>query len=397
MLYADCVRSPAFAAVDQVKQHIDAGLSNLAQDIRELRTTVTTMRRMSVAPSNTLLSPDPHTSPTLVKPSEQQYHDTAQKVLRMKRAGSVNNIAAIDAGAPPPPVVEVSSPTTSVSGAAADQRVVATLKTQHDEVQNLRREIGVLRQVYVDFANQTKTLFGELRVQTGRVQTIAATKLSVDRSFVVAGITKLEAETTDVIVQGDEVQDSIDQMKADFLRGVRITPGQLSETAAKLSLVTRKRRELADWAGAEKPRWKELWSTELENVINEEKTVKDQEGFLAELKEDLEEVTVMFKNIQQAAKVKSAAPKAVRDYVPPAPSEDHQGLSTVLLEVRSLNPNPERRLEAIERAEKERQRKNENRTDEFADELGHFVTGSKLRKSGGFEETERVRQVSGAV
>lgn len=378
-----------------MKQHIDAGLSNLAQDIRELRTTVTTMRRMSTSPGNTLLSPDPHTSPTLAKPSERQYQDTAQKVLRMKRAGSVNNIAAIDAGSPAP-AVEVTSPTTSVSGAAADQKVVTTLKAQHDEVQGLRREIGVLRQVYVDFANQTKTLFGELRVQTSRVQTIAATKLSVDRSFVVAGISKLEAETTDVIVQGDEVQDSIDQMKADFLRGVRITPGQLSETAAKLSLVTRKRRELADWAGAEKPRWKELWSTELENVINEEKTVKDQEGFLAELKEDLEEVTVMFKNIQQAAKVKSAAPKAVRDYVPPAPSEDHQGLSTVLLEVRSLNPNPEKRLEAIERAEKERQRKNENRTDEFADELGNFVGGGKLRKSGGFEETERVRMVSRA-
>ena len=376
-----------------MKQHIDAGLSNLAQDIRELRTTVTSMRRLSVSPGNTLLSPDPHTSPTLAKPSERQYHDTAQKVLRMKRAGSVHHIAAVDSSANTP-TVEVSSPTTSVSGAAADQKVVTTLKTQHEEVQNLRREIGVLRQVYVDFANQTKTLFGELRTQNNRVQSIAGTKLSADRSFGAAGIAKLESETADVIVKGDEVQDAIDQMKSDFLRGMRISPSHVSEVATKLAAVTRKRKEVADWGVAEKPSWKLMWSNELANIIEEERVVKEQEGFLAELKEDLEEVTGMFKHIQEAAKAKQVVARPPRDYVPPAPSEDHQGLSTVLLEVKSLNPNPEKRLAAIERAEKERQRKIENRSDEFADELGSFVGGSKLRKSGGFEETERVRQVS---
>lgn len=395
----------------EVKQHIDLGLSTLSQEFKELRATVTAMKRQSAM---TLFSPEvQHSSPA--RPSDRQFQDTANKVVRLRRLGSPNpDSTPSSLGIPTstsslslatPTIAELTASEAEAKAAPGGQQsptdaqfatqMVGTLKTQHEEVQNLRREIGVLRQVYVDFANQTKSLFGEMRVQTSRVQTLAATKISADRSFVQAGTAKLESESADLIIKGDEVQDAIDQMKADFLRGIRITPGQLSEVASNLASVTRKRKELVDWVAAEKPSWKLLWSTELTNIINEETTVKDQEGFLAELKDDLEDVAAVFKNIQQAAKHKQASQRPLKEFVPQAPDEDHQGLSTVLLEVKSLNPNPERRLEAIERAEKERQRKLENRTDEFADELGEFVTSGKLKKSGGVEETERLREVSG--
>ena len=66
----------------------------------------------------------------------------------------------------------------------------------------------------------------------------------------------------------------------------------------------------------------------------------------------------------------------------------------VLGEVKALQPNHEGRLEAIERAEKARQKELEGRRDgEFKKELGAFVEEGKLKKSGGIEEVERLRQV----
>jgi hypothetical protein len=65
----------------------------------------------------------------------------------------------------------------------------------------------------------------------------------------------------------------------------------------------------------------------------------------------------------------------------------------VLGEVRALQPNHEGRLEAIERAEKARQRELESRKEgEFKKELGTFVEEGKLKKSGGVEEAERLRK-----
>jgi hypothetical protein len=63
-------------------------------------------------------------------------------------------------------------------------------------------------------------------------------------------------------------------------------------------------------------------------------------------------------------------------------------------EVRALQPNHESRLEAIERAEKARQRELEERRDgEFQKELSSFVEEGKLKKSGGVEEAERLRKL----
>jgi hypothetical protein len=65
---------------------------------------------------------------------------------------------------------------------------------------------------------------------------------------------------------------------------------------------------------------------------------------------------------------------------------------SVLGEVRALQPNHESRLEAIERAEKNRKKELETRRiGLFQKELGSFVQDGKLKKSGGVEEAERLR------
>ncbi|KAI5295302.1 Bud site selection protein 6, partial [Ascosphaera atra] len=66
---------------------------------------------------------------------------------------------------------------------------------------------------------------------------------------------------------------------------------------------------------------------------------------------------------------------------------------SVLGEVKALQPNHQNRLDAIERAEKARQRELESRrVGKFQKELGNFVQEGKLKKSGGVEEAERMRE-----
>ena len=52
-------------------------------------------------------------------------------------------------------------------------RVMGDLKTQFDEVQNLRRDLGVMRQLYTTFMSQTKESLQTLRKQTSNVKQLA--------------------------------------------------------------------------------------------------------------------------------------------------------------------------------------------------------------------------------
>ena len=309
-------------------------MSTLAQDIKELRATVTAMRRLSVSASSAtlampLLSPSSQpshegagTSPTLRgAPSEKQYQQAAHKVLAMRKLHSTPNLAGVGEGDEPPlptPEAVVTAPTSPVpapaplAGAeteadrspapvsAAPQTVVEpfspstsvapiveTLKSQHAEVQNLRREIGVLRQVYADFTTSTKEMFASVRVQTSHVQHLAQSKLSTDRAFVEAGTAKLEAESTDLVLQVDTLQDTIDSIRTDTLRGVKPRAQQLNEVASALSKATAARAKLASWLADVKPTWSQMWSVELSKILAEQKAVEEQGTLLTELDDDL--------------------------------------------------------------------------------------------------------------
>jgi len=65
----------------------------------------------------------------------------------------------------------------------------------------------------------------------------------------------------------------------------------------------------------------------------------------------------------------------------------------VLGAVKGLKIDHEDRMEAIERAEKARQKELESRKEgAFKKELGNFVEEGKLKKTGGVEEAERLRK-----
>jgi hypothetical protein len=140
-----------------------------------------------------------------------------------------------------------------------------------------------------------------------------------------------------------------------------------------------------------------------------------QEELAADLEDDLEKAAATFALVEQATKQQNlnttGAPDATatgpggallpttnriasRTLNPLGGADPRQAKDSVLGEVRALSVNHESRLEAIERAEKARQRELESRSGgEFKRELGHFVEEGRLKKSGGVEEVERIRKL----
>jgi hypothetical protein len=159
-------------------------------------------------------------------------------------------------------------------------------------------------------------------------------------------------------------------------------------------------KKMQDFLGREKPIWTKIWEKELQLVCEERDQLTMQEDLAADLQDDLEKAAQTFALVEQATK-EQAQEKAngavtlratsrtlgIDPTVDPVKAKDG-----VLGEVRALQPNHESRIEAIERAEKARKKELENRrANLFQKELGAFVQEDKLKKSGGVEEAERLR------
>lgn len=157
---------------------------------------------------------------------------------------------------------------------------------------------------------------------------------------------------------------------------------------------------MQDFLGREKPIWTKIWEKELQLVCEERDQLTMQEDLAADLQDDLEKATQTFALVEQATKEQvmsngtgGGATRAPSRTLGIDPTVDPmKAKDGVLGEVRALQPNHESRLEAIERAEKARAKELETRRiGLFQKELGAFVEEGKLKKSGGFEETERLR------
>lgn len=410
-------------AVDQVKQHIDQGLSSLALEIKELRSSfnaVSNRQQSSLPPASFISYPTASTS--LLdsnRPSDQQFSVAAQQVLEATSPRShaatfplppsplLGDVSAAGMGSAIVVVDAQSNGLTNGVGATGTKAIVDVLKRQHSEVQSLRHEISVLRQTYTDFVTSTKALFVDLRAQSAHFRSTAtttttSTKGSSERAFVAAGRIRLESESTELIIKGDEVQDSIDQLRSDLsLRQIRPSPTQLLAIARTLREVNEQRDALVGWIATVTPAWRTTWAEELQVIISEQGMLRAQEGMLGELKTDLEEAGQLLGTIRQVAKEQpSLSSSSSIGNGRQRGGASQRELATngadgdpVLQEVRGLQPDTaSRRLEAIAESERRRELANANRSDELTDELGAFVGEGRLRKSGGIEEAERVRQ-----
>ncbi|KAJ3565587.1 hypothetical protein NPX13_g7448 [Xylaria arbuscula] len=351
--------------LDEVKKHIDEGLGTLKKTMDEVRQNVTDQ------------------ATALQQVSDRQL-ETAKEMARMAAA--------------PPVAVDGARPSGMPGGKLSP--------SQTRELQSLRRDLAILRQTYSNFQTEIQSSMSSLRNKAANVK-VAAVKAVVPNgegdagySYVVKGRKQLNTDSDRLVNKVDDLQDLVEDLRKDVVnRGVRPLPRQLEGVSKDIQVLTKELKKMEDYMKREKPVWTKIWEKELEEVCQGRDELKLMEDLMIDLKDDLEKATETFTLVEQATKeqMKENTP-AARQF-----SRGLQNLGNsanqsaakedVLGEVRALQPNHEDRLEAIERAEKLRQKELESRKDNpMKKELANFVKEEKLKKSGGFEEVERARK-----
>lgn len=367
--------------LDEVKRHIDEGLGGLRRIVEGIKTSVDDQK-------------------SAIQRVSARQQDAAKEIASIAAAPPLSSARVSTVLSPRSPMPSTPLPVTSAA--------------QLSEVQSLRRDLAVIRQTYTSFAADVEASMSTIRTKASAVKSTAVKAalpaLSGDsgRAHVNAGKKSLSDDSEKIVNRVDEVQDLIEDLRKDVVsRGVRPLPRQLETTAKDLSIATAELKKLQDFLTREKPLWTKIWEQELQTVCEERDLLTMQEDLAADLQDDLEKAAQTLELVEQATKQQNlqsggnAGPTGTRSVsgrnlnavgldhaVDPRKAKDG-----VLGEVRALQPNHEGRLEAIERAEKARQRELESRKEgEFKKELGTFVEEGKLKKSGGVEEAERLRK-----
>ncbi|KAH8897764.1 AIP3-domain-containing protein [Thozetella sp. PMI_491] len=362
-------------ALDEVKRHIDEGLGSLKEMVQSVKHNVDEQ------------------GAALQRVSDRQ-QETAKDVARLAAA---------------PPTI-MTPPADSPKSMGSMSRKLNP--SQASEIQSLRRDLAVLRQTYSNFQSDIQGSMSALRNKANNVK-LSAAKLKVPdvegdsgHAYVVGGRKQLNTDSDRLVTKVDDLQDLVEDLRKDVVhRGVRPLPRQLESVAKDITMLTKELKRMEDYMKSEKPIWTKIWEKELEDVCQGRDELRVMEDLLIDLQDDLEKASETFALVEQATKEQmkdtgtGGAAIVGRQFSRGLNSLGNSGVDPsmakegVLGEVRALQPNHEDRLEAIERAEKLRQKELESRSDNpLKKELTNFVEEGKLKKSGGFEEVERARK-----
>jgi hypothetical protein len=383
-----------FAALDQIKQHIDSQISMLSQDLKDLRVAVTTQQQRVPEPPfmPSFSEPLAESTPIAVRPSDRQFRQVANRLSRYigNSTGSTGPMSLL----PQLPGTTIAPQMTGGSVLSDySSRVMTDLKTQFDEVQNLRRDLGVMRQLYTEFMKTTKDSLGSLKKQTQSVKQLASTNVGGARAYIDTGKSKLDTRSQNALTEIEKLQDTVENMRDDVLkRNITPKPQFLRTLKKDMDTLATELQSLSEHITTIKPMWKKTWEDELQQIVEEQQFLKHQEEFIADLLEDHKAVKEVFGHVEQVIGLKGTGPGRLRSRGGFKPPEEGGDVSSVMMEIRQAAVDPEKRLKAIEANQKNRRKELESRNDEMQEELIEFVGQKRLKMTGGAEEAERVRQ-----
>ena len=361
--------------LDEVKRHFDEGIGGLKKNVESLRALIDGQGNM------------------MQRVSDRQL-ETSKEVARMSAV----------------PARPVSSRTAISNIAHISKSTTPNAAVHATEVQNLRRDIAVLRQTYSSLSSDFSAALTDIKAKAANVKSIAAEAAipsyegNAGRSHVNAGKKFLSTESETLVNRVDDLSDLVEDLRKDVVqRGVRPLPRQLEDTSRDITEILKELAKMKEFLKREKPIWTKIWEQELNLVCTERDDLTQQEDLMADLQGDLDDLAGVLKLVEEATKQQN-----LQNGDAPAPGlrntsrnlafdtdvDPLKAKDGVLGEVRALQPNHENRLEAIERAEKLRQKELESRKGgEFQREVEKFVEEGKLKKTGGAEEVERLRKI----
>ncbi|KAI8388907.1 actin interacting protein 3-domain-containing protein [Radiomyces spectabilis] len=288
---------------------------------------------------------------------------------------------------------------TSPAASAAIGLSVTELKSHLDQVDALRRDMAILRQYQHELQEGTDSVIGELKSKSQqlRAQGQDAQQKQMARSaarlFIEEGKDKLLTSSDKITARLEDLQDTIDQLKTDVTtRKCRPSEVQMTHCAQERKALAQEIEEFGNYIMKVKPTWKKTWEQELQTIVKEQQTLKEQEGLLLDMKDDLDALLEVFEQLEKIYAYQVKARPVKREFRVAPAEEGFEGMSSVLKQVATIDVDHDRRLRALEQADKMRQREVANRIDDFEKELTDFVDSKKLKKTGGALEIDRLRK-----
>ncbi|KAE9990548.1 hypothetical protein EG327_001274 [Venturia inaequalis] len=365
--------------LDEVKRHIDDGLSTLRRVVEGIKTSIDDQQGAIQLVSERQTESAKELASILVAPTHS-VTSTPSAAGHRGSAPSTSNISGLD---------------------------------QLSEIQTLRRDLAIMRQTYSSFTSDVEASMAAVRTKAASVKSVAL-KVALPsisgesgRAYVKKGLyDTLHKDQTAAFERVDEIQDSIEDLRKDVVtRGVRPLPRQLEQVAKDLANAATEVKRLEGFLAKEKPMWVKVWKQELQQVCDDKAAVQESEMLVTDLTADLEDAESTFRLVEEACKQQNLEPadgkgprsvsggrmvtlNSIDQSLDPRKAKDG-----VLGEVKGLQVDHESRLEAIARAERNRQKELESRKEgEFTKEVASFVEEGKLKKTGGVEEAERLRK-----
>ncbi|KAJ2959745.1 hypothetical protein NQZ79_g4836 [Umbelopsis isabellina] len=286
---------------------------------------------------------------------------------------------------------EIASSTRPISD--IDLSLLKEVKSKLSQVESIRRDMGVVRQLHDGFRAEMQGLMGGLREKSSQLK-VQPVNLSGARKFVDDGKNELDTTAEDITKRLEDLQDTIDELKLDVTaRKCRPSSTQMQHCDQEAKNLQVDISKLADKLQTVKPMWKKTWEEELQNIVKEQQFLKEQEALLEDLQEDHAAILEVFEQLQKIREIQEKSKSGPRRQFRITPIDSgHEGMTSVLKQVTTIDVDPERRLRALNQAEKMRERELANRIDEFEEELTNFVGTKRLRMTGGAQEIERQRQ-----
>jgi len=376
---------------------MDQGFAALTKELSEIKKSYETMEQArqkseaaaAVAAANSQLA---RTGSLRRSDSSQQLRSVVQKAMTRNQSSPSISISMTPASTSASTSASTLTPSTPQSKVSAPE-----LKVHWEEVQTLRQDLSIIRQLYTEFQSETKITLANAAAYASQAKKQATEAPTASRLHIETGKVKLDQKSEDLTNRIENLQDIVEDMKTNVTQ----RRGRPSETALafaekECSEISRGIDELSDYIQTLRPAWKKTWETELQTIVKEQMFLKEQEALLEDLKEDRGSLLQTLGNIVKVIELQSQSGDGVgkgREFVfQPAVDENFEGLKTVLEEVKMVEPDSEKRLKAMAQMEKLRHIELSNRIDEFEHELTTFVGKGKLKKTGGALEAERMRQ-----
>ncbi|KAF9541721.1 Bud site selection protein 6 [Mortierella hygrophila] len=369
--------------LENIQRRMDQGFASLTKELHDIRKAQEALETARHKQANAAAAAAALAAANTLERSNSSAGSEGPQALR----SMVQKVMAKTATLPQTATTAV----TSVQSKAS----VAELKAQQEEVQTLRRDLGVVRQLYSELQSETKLMLGNLAGYTTKIRKQALEAPVSSRMIIETGKVKLDKKSEDLTNKIEDLQDVVDDMKVNVTqRRGRPSENSMTFVDKECEQIDKDIAELSDYIQTIRPSWKKTWEVELQTIVKEQMFLKEQEALLEDLKEDRSSLLQTLGNLKKVTELQvKASGSGSKEFVfQPVVDEDFEGLKTVMEEVKMIEPDSNKRLKAMAQMEKLRHIELSNRIDEFEEELTTFVGSSKLRKTGGALEVERQRQ-----